>query len=872
MQRPLATLACFFLLGLLLGKGAIYFPLSILLVIGLALTAEAILRGRGYSLPAGPALFAVLISGLLYAYFINWHRPADDVSRFASDRIGWDRVTLRGYIDSPVVHYPDRSVVLLTVEEVSFGGQKHAVSGRVRLRASDPFLGSFQYGDILEARVRLRSARGLANPGLFDFAAYLKRQGILAEASVSRPADVTKTGRRGSILLRTVYQWREHIRHAALHSLSAEPLAVFLAMIIGETGHLDNRIRDIFMASGTTHILSISGSHLGLVAFVVFPLARKAILLLPPGILLRISAYATPSQWAAGITAFPVVFYALLAGGQVATIRSLIMILAFLLAVLLFREDNLLNALGLAALLVLLWNPNALGDISFQLSYGSVLIMALVIDATRRKREGDIQSLLPRHLKERLLENGRAFMLITLAATLGTAPIVAYYFNQVSWVGLLSNLLLVPVAGMIIVPLGLFSAIGSLLMQPARLPLGGLVQNCYEIFYAGVELFSRLPWSEIRVASPSPLLLCAIYLLAFGIYWSRTRRRIRWGLTAAILFLPFLGALIHANPVSSHTFRVSFLDVGQGDAAVIQFPKGQVMVVDAGRTYGDYDLGRLVVAPFLWDRGIHRIHYLVGTHPQLDHMGGLAFLLDRFEVGEVWTNGIEVDADFYRKFRTGLNQKDLAERRLSRQPAPVSIGGCEVDILHPEPPSGNGTQAAGLTSSKINNLSLVLRIECPPFSVLLTGDIEKEAEREMAALGERLRSTLVKVPHHGSRGSIQNEFIHAVSPKIALISAGAGNPYGHPADEVIAAYESLGGRLFRTDRDGAILVQADHRSLRVTQASDLPVFPVAWDRNILLNEWKNLRKRIAPPHALILTRSGSFQYLRTQSPTPGAAP
>ena len=851
MRRPVIWIACIYLAGLILGQALTYFPLIVLTLLCLTILAEAILLRRGWALPDTNLLFAVLIGGMVYIHLVTWYRPTDDLSRF----IGQGKVTLTGTIDEPLVHYPDRSVVTLTSQKIVIGDRREGVSGRFRLHGSDPFLGQYQYGDILQVQVVLRAPRGLLNPGLFNFGDYLRHQGIRAEGTVSHPEQVSKLGERFSILLRQVYASREKIRQAALNSLCEEPLAIFLAMIIGETGQLTNSLRDHFMASGTTHILSISGSHLGLVAMVVFSLTRFAILSLPEAWLLRLGLTCTPSQLAALGTLFPVVFYALLAGGQVATVRSLIMILIYLLAVLIHREDNLLNALALATILVLLWDPRAIAEISLQLSYGSVLMMALAIEWYRQRkaqiRLGQIDpSVVSHSLWQRLLEKGGAILLSTLAAMLGTAPIVAYYFNQVSWVGIFSNLLVVPIAGIIIIPLGLFCAMGSLLFEQPFLPLAGLLQGLYALFYTAVRLFSKFPWAEFHVASPSLALIGMIYLWLLAVLFFHRWPRLRWVAILLITVLPVVGMASLSIPRSSKLLRITFLDVGQGDSAVVQFPDGQVMVVDGGRTFGEYDLGRQVVAPYLWDQGIRRINYLVATHPQLDHMGGLVFLMERFNIGEVWTNGFEREDELYHRFKATLHEKGLSELRISRQVAARPMGSCEVHYLNP----GSVALDRRLAGPSENNQSIVLIISCNPYHYIFTGDIEKEAEQELSGLGSQLKATVIKVPHHGSRGSIEPAFLEAVSPKIAIISVGAHNPYGHPAPEVLSAYRQLGSKVFRTDQEGAILIEAEGNSLRLRRYADLVLTPVRWNIKMPFVEWENLMKLLSPPFFLMLDK------------------
>jgi competence protein ComEC len=317
---------------------------------------------------------------------------------------------------------------------------------------------------------------------------------------------------------------------------------------------------------------------------------------------------------------------------------------------------------------------------------------------------------------------------------------------------------------------------------------------------------------------------------------------------------------------------VTFLDVGQGDSTVIQFPDGRVMVVDGGRAFGDFDLGRLVVAPYLWDQRIHHIDYLVASHPQLDHIGGLIFLMKRFTVGEVWTNGIEREGEFYRQFRAALNLRGFIEKKISREEIPRSIGPCSVYFLNPavflsvQDPARLRRSFDGSTSSRAhpgkargsleNNRSIVLKLSCRSYSVLLAGDIEEEAERELSGLGGLVEATVIKVPHHGSRGAMESAFLKTVSPKVAVISVGARNPYGHPAPEVLAAYQQLGSRIFRTDQHGAVVIEVDVMKdiLRVRQYSDLVLSPVQWDTQMLYEEWKNMKRLVSPSFSFELDK------------------
>jgi len=264
------------------------------------------------------------------------------------------------------------------------------------------------------------------------------------------------------------------------------------------------------------------------------------------------------------------------------------------------------------------------------------------------------------------------------------------------------------------------------------------------------------------------------------------------------------------------------------------------------------------VAPYLWDQGIGRINYLVATHPQLDHMGGLVFLMERFTISEVWTNGLERQDELYQRFNATLSDKGLSERKISRQVPARPVGPCKVNFLNPSSTAFVHHRARGVTGQGVgqseNNRSIVLKISCSPYHYIFTGDIEKAAEHELSSLGSQLKATVIKVPHHGSRGSIEPAFLEAVSPRIAIISVGAHNPYGHPAPEVLSAYRQLGSEVFRTDQEGAILIEAEGNILRLRRYSDLVLSPVRWDTKMPFKEWENLKKLFSPPFSLVLDK------------------
>ena len=409
---------------------------------------------------------------------------------------------------------------------------------------------------------------------------------------------------------------------ATMATLEDPALGLFLGMIIGEQSFITPEVRDAFMATGTVHIISISGSHLGLIAFLIFFCVKGAVLRLPMGCLEWLSLHITATRLAV-ITTIPVVsFYTLLAGGEIATIRSWIMILLFLLAIWMGREKHLLTALGIAALVVLVSNPQAIYDTSFQLSYSAVLAIALVIRMNKNMTQDD-QDICDQSngWKERMWQRIKQTWWISLAVTLVTLPLVAYYFNQIAWFGLLSNLIVVPFVGFLVIPLGLLSVVWILITGTETLPLGFFHQAIADTLVEIVMVLAEFPGAEWHVASPAILMIMVFYGLLLALTLGSSKPKFR--LTCAISIFAILTWWAWSPRVGmdSNTVRVTFLDVGQGDATVIELHDGQTILIDGGPAYSRLDMGQAVIGPYLWDQGIRKLDHVIATHPQWDHVG-----------------------------------------------------------------------------------------------------------------------------------------------------------------------------------------------------------------------------------------------------------
>jgi competence protein ComEC len=577
--------------------------------------------------------------------------------------------------------------------------------------------------------------------------------------------------------------------------------ALVASITTGQMTNMSEELREAFNATGLAHILSISGTHFGLFSVFLFAIFGFFIKRLPHRILQRLSLYLSPSQ-AAAILCLPFMLaYLGLSGGSIPAIRSFIMITLFLFGLVIGRKGFWLVSLLCAAFLLVVWDPGTVFSLSFQLSFLAVFFIGFSIQEKDEEMPSEKKAV--RHI--------RSAFFMTIAALFGTAPLVAYAFHYFSIISPLSNLVIAPLIGFLLIPLSVISSFfylitGSFVLMPA-------ISAIADMSIAAVTLFSRIPFADVKVPAFPPVLIL-VYYVCFSFYFLFGKKRY----LLIIPFLPFV-IFLSLSLIEGHPLSATFLDVGQGDAAVVALPDGKTMVIDTGRT------GR-EVSSFLNYRGEETIDFLVLSHSHPDHTGGAEHLTKKYDVKELWSNGrLVLPAAFGRIKQRPLARGDMIEGR-----------GYTIYILHPYPEFY--TYRGGEYDTE-NNDSLVLKIAGEHTSFLFSGDIQEEAEEDILHIGKWLQSDVIKVPHHGGKTSAYEPFFEAASPEIAVISAGRENPFGHPHQQTLDVLRDI--RVFTTQESGAVRITEAGRGLKTETFQEFQLKKT----NSLGEELRNYKKLFA---------------------------
>ena len=851
-RQPLAQLAIAFSAGIC---AAHYFPVgaAVLCVAGALCTLAAVIGvlKRRHSLAGVMLLLAIGLAGAVLALQERKSDEHNELKEFLGKP-----VILTGVIDGPPAMAKDRLYLMLRVERLDVDGSTRSASGVVSLVAlfkSD----DLHYGARIRVATTLNRSDEYRNPGVSPMTEYLDRKGYDATGVIKNRAAVTRLEDAHGLSAYfpgALYSWREKLQREIDARFVPETVGVLDAALLGNRYNLSRETAESFREGGTFHVLVISGQHISFIGGLVFLLLRRLTKQ-------RVLQFAVPvaTVWA----------YSLAVGAEASVVRAALMFTFAGVGLMLFRESTALNGLGCAALFLLVCSPKDLFDPSFQLTFLSVLAIVVIgwpvwqacaaIGAwypsretpsppacsrglravcellfwSERKWQREIArspyryrlfktplaTRLERYRMQIVLRYVFGAVVISGAVQLVLLPLMIVYFHRLS----LASLVLNVVVNLLLALLTVFALLALLTAQlsaAVAAPLFTLANAVNWLMIHSVDPFSHSDLASIRLPEYSGWGVL-VYVLYFIPLLLAIRRAKRWlvfaqaVLIAVVVFHPF------SADIGDGKLRVDFLDVGQGDAALITMPDGRTLLVDGG---GNTDLnrsntdkrsiGEAVVSEYLWWRGLGAVDYVLATHADADHIDGLNDVLRNFTVNAAIVARSPANDPEYAKFAQALSRTRTQLATIQSGDV-IHFGNVELHVLWPLAP-------AQANEPSRNNDSIVFRASFGKRSLLFTGDIEKSAERTLAENANDLRAAndliadVVKVPHHGSKSSSTAAFVNATRATFAIISVGQKSMFGHPHREVVERWQASGARVLTTGKCGTITVTTDGTDLNIT--------------------------------------------------------
>jgi len=694
------------------------------------------------------------------------HIPPNEISRYISFPTQ-ERSRLTGVVDSIPNKSSGRIDFVLACQRLTTNRREIEVRGKTQVFLYTSESMEINYGERLSVSGRLSYPPVSANPGLFNYRRYLSYRNIHSLFSVYNSGDIERFGQAEmGVFPSLISKIRRKIDFVIKNTLPQLESSILAGLILGERCDLPRDIQEMFADAGVLHILAVSGLNVGLVLFIFYGFFRGI------GIPKRITYL---------LTILVVIIFAQVVGNPPSAARASIMAICGLVAFLLDRDKHLYNSLALAALIILIWNPFTLFDVGFQLSFMATLGILYLTP--------HFQTYFRLSKPHRLVTYILGSLAVSAGALVGVYPITALYFNKISLIALISNIVVVPQVGLI-TALGFASSISGLFSLGLAQAVNTVNRLFVIVLFKSIQFFASLPFSVKYVVNPSSIFILCYYLFFSFLPKTESSRSVR----RLILFFPLLiifsAATVKILP--SDKLTITFLDVGQGDAIHLRLPDKRNILIDGGGVLGKFNIGDKVLIPYLLKNGVSSLDAVFLTHPHYNHIGGLLPILKELKVKKVYYNGQHYNDGLLEEFFYIIKKKRIPLKYISYKDK-VEYDGVRFDVLNPR-----------IMKKNIDSNSLVFKVTYGNFGMLFIGDIGSDIQEEL--MREEIESDILQIPNHG-RTPISPKFLYKVAPEYGIISSRFGTK------TLEEKYEDI--RFLSTSEEGAILVESDGKSFQI---------------------------------------------------------
>ncbi|MBK8554056.1 MAG: DNA internalization-related competence protein ComEC/Rec2 [Ignavibacteria bacterium] len=636
---------------------------------------------------------------------------------------------------------------------------------------------------------------GKRNPGDFDYRKYLEIQNIHKLFYVNDYKNVTVLSKDN---LNYFYQnilipVKIFVLTTIDKNYDGDEAAYLKGLITGERSDITQEMKDDFVNAGVMHLIAVSGLN---VAYIIISLS------------LILSLLRFPMIPRAVITIAFLIFYCMFTGNTASIVRASIMGILVLIAILLERRINFYNIIGMAAMMILIYDAKQLFDPGFILSFSAVLSMAVFLTTFEKVFLSRIREL---HIKGKKI----ALMLLalfftSLAAQIGTIPITANYFGKISVISLLTNIIAVPLANLSLA-IGFFQMFIAAISEYLSSVISETNNVLLYVQLSFIQWCASPDFAYFSVENFNFTSIIAYYLIVLILIWRKTEGNFCFRIILSGLIL--CGYFILETDLEKK-LKITFLDVGQGDCSVIHTPDDKIILVDCGRTSFVSNSGERIIAPYLKRNSVSRIDLLIITHLHLDHIGGIHYLLENFEIGKIIESGQKYNTAFTNTMDSLIQAKKIPRETIRTGDYINNIENLRLYFIFPGAEFVD--QTGNTLNNNLNNGSVAFILKYKENEFFFSGDIEKESENFISdTYTGFIETDVLKVAHHGSITSSTIKFIVNNKPQHAVISCGMYNKFNHPSDLVLNRLNNIGAVIHRTDTEGAVVFQSDGRNIEI---------------------------------------------------------